>query len=139
MTDPTTWRPVPPPESPRHAAGAGERLVAGIAGPPRFHDHNKRRAYALARFVAARLVDNPGLVAAGLDYVARHMDPDPRQRPYAAAWRGLLALDTSEIARRLLADTPEGDLLRDTMPVLYVPTDAERAAIFAQAHREPGP
>ena len=44
----------------------GEQFVEALPGKLRFYDRNERRSYELTRAVAARLVDDPGLVQQGL-------------------------------------------------------------------------
>ncbi|MFX5813314.1 hypothetical protein ABTE31_21660, partial [Acinetobacter baumannii] len=55
----------------------GERFVAQLPGKARFHDRNERRSYAVARLVAAHLIDRPELVQHGRAYMERHMRADP--------------------------------------------------------------
>lgn len=93
-------------------------------------DRNKARSYELARIVAAKLIENPSLVEEGRKYLDRHMKHDPAYRAHYQMWSKLLELSAKEIASRLLADGPEGELLRDTRPVFYVPSNAERAEAF---------
>lgn len=101
--------------------------------PIRHSDRNKARSYELARVVAAKLLESPALIEDGRKYLDRHLKNDPAQRAHYRLWLGLLDLGAEEIASRLLADSPEGELLRDTRPVFYVPTNAERAEAFARA------
>ncbi len=98
--------------------------------PDKHSDRNKVRSYELARIVAARLLENPALVEEGRKYLERHLKHDPAQRAYYELWSGLIDLGAEEVASRLLADSPEGELLRDTRPVFYVPSNAERADAF---------
>ena len=53
---------------------------------------------------------------------------------YRALWLELTARDPKDIARELLADTDRGALLRDTKPVFYVLSAAERDAVLARAN-----
>lgn len=96
-------------------------------------DRNKKRSYELACFVAAKLVDDPSLIENGRQHLERHVKHDPRQKRYYDMWSALLNAPPREIAARLVALNTEGDLLRDTRPVFYVPSEAERRAIFDRA------
>lgn len=96
-------------------------------------DINKKRSYELACFIAAKLVANPALIENGRRYLEQYVKPDPRQRRYYEMWSALLKAPAEEIAARLVARSAEGDLLRDTRPVFYVPTEAERRRIFDKA------
>lgn len=99
----------------------------------KYRDANKARSYELARVVAAKLIENPSLIEEGRRYLQRHVRHDPAQRAHYELWLRILRLNAAEIAARLLADTPEGELLRDTRPVFYVPSHAERAEAFERA------
>jgi hypothetical protein len=99
------------------------------------NDQNKKRCYELARIVAAKLVENPLLVEEGRRYLERHVKGDPAQRRYYELWSELLELSPEEIAFQLLADNADGELLRDTRPVFYVPSHMERKAALNQARQ----
>lgn len=109
----------------------GERFVGSLPMKTDFHDRSKRRSYAFTRAVATRLVDDPLLVGNGRSYLERHMREDPRQSRYYAMWTDLLRQDVTIIARRLLEDSPEGDLLRDTQPVFVILPPGERIGLDA--------
>jgi hypothetical protein len=49
-------------------------------------------------------------------FVLTHMRTDPHQCAYADRWLAVLGLPVEMIIDKLLADSPEGDLLRDTAP-----------------------
>ena len=100
-------------------------------------DRNKRRSYELACFIAAKLVDDPSLIENGRKYLEQHVKHDPKQKRYYDLWSALLNARPDEIAARLVALNAEGDLLRDTRPVFYVPSEAERRAIFDRADLAP--
>jgi len=93
------------------------------------YDRNKERSYELARIVAAKLVENPALIEEGRKYLERHVKGDPGQHRRYELWIGILELNVEEIAARLLADSAEGQLLRETRPVFYIPSNAERQAV----------
>ncbi|MGL4286247.1 MAG: hypothetical protein ACRCVA_07885 [Phreatobacter sp.] len=111
----------------------GERFVAQLPGKARFHDRNERRSYAVARLVAAHLIDRPELVQHGRAYMERHMRADPSQHAYYRLWQDLLRHDIDQVVCRLLEDSDKGALLRDTQPVFYVPSIEERREISAQS------
>lgn len=93
------------------------------------YDRNKERSYEVTRIIAAKLVENPTLIEEGRKYLERHVKDQPGQRWRYELWTGILQLSANEIASRLLADSAEGQLLRDTRPVFYVPSNAERQAM----------
>ena len=107
----------------------GERFVGSLPMKTDFHDRSKRRSYAFTRAVATRLVDDPRLIGNGRSYLERHMRDDPRQSRYYAMWRDLLDQDVTVVVRRLLEDTPDGDLLRDTQPVFVVLPPGDRVGL----------
>lgn len=104
----------------------GERFVSAFARKTTFHDPNKRRSYALTRRVAARLIDDPSLVANGRAYLERLIRPDPGQARYYALWADLLDRDIRQMVSQMLEDSPRGDLLRETQPVFVVVAPHER-------------
>ena len=105
----------------------GERFVSGLPTKIDFHDRSKKRSYDLSRRVAVRLVDEPGLVENGRAFLERLVRGDPHQSRYYMLWTDLLRQDVRQIVRQLLADTAQGDLLRDTQPVFVVMSDGRRA------------
>ena len=111
----------------------GEQFVDKLPRKARFYDLNERRGYEMTRAVAARLIDDPSLVAAGRLYLERHMRDDPAQGRAVAIWRRLLQREAREIARMLLEDTPEAAFLRDTQPVFCVLPLEVRQGIAARA------
>jgi hypothetical protein len=82
-----------------------------------FHDRSKRLTFLKLQAVMVRASTDKSLVEEARAYVKTFMLPDPHQRAYGEMWLNLLDLPVAEIAARLLADSPEGDLLRDTAPV----------------------
>jgi hypothetical protein len=107
----------------------GEILIASLPPKTTFYDRFEQRSYALAQEVARRIVDEPSLVRAGADHLDRFVRPDPHQRRYYELWSEILILPPAEIARRLLADTAQGALLRETCPVFVVIGPEVRAAL----------
>ncbi|KMO10078.1 hypothetical protein [Methylobacterium platani] len=111
----------------------GERFVRSLPAKTDFHDRSKRRSYALTRAVAIRIIDDPGLVENGRHHLDRFMQGDPRQARYYSLWTDLLRQDVEVIARRMLEDSAEGDILRDTQPVFVVLSPRERSGLGANA------
>jgi hypothetical protein len=99
------------------------------------YDRNKERSYELARIVAAKLVGNPALIEEGRKYLERYVKDAPGQHRRHELWTTILKLNVEEIATRLLANSPEGELLRDTRPVFYVPSNAERQTVCDRVRR----
>ena len=114
----------------------GERFIGSVPRKADFHDRNKRRSYELTRQVAARLIDDPGLVANGRSYLERLVRPDPAQAYAYTLWADLLNQDVGQIVRQMLEDSPKGDLLRDTQPVFTVLSPEERIEMVEVAGRQ---
>ena len=114
-----------------------EAFIRSLPLKRRFHDRNELRRYEIALVAAAKLIDDPAIRQNGLDYMERHMSADPTQVRYYALWKDLILRDPKEIVRELLADTDRGALLRETRPVFYVLTGAEREQALARAREEP--
>lgn len=114
----------------------GERFVGSVPRKANFHDRNKRRSYELTRQVAARLIDDPGLIANARSYLERLVRPDPAQAHAYTLWADLLNQDVGQIVRQMLEDSPKGDLLRDTQPVFTVLSPEERIEMVEVAGRQ---
>ena len=110
-----------------------ETFVEDAMRPSNGWDRNKAFSFELARVVAERLMADGSLIEEGRRYLDRHMRDDPGQQRYYRLWSKLLDLGPEAIASRLLADSAEGALLRDTRPVFYVVSGAERDAALARA------
>jgi hypothetical protein len=82
-----------------------------------FYDQSQRLKYLYAREMARRLVERPSLVQSGKSYLEANVAPNPRMRRYYLLWQNLLEQPADEISRQLISDTPEGQQLRDSMPV----------------------
>jgi hypothetical protein len=81
-----------------------------------FRDRHEQLRYAKFVEVARRLRQHPPMIDDARDFVLAHMQTDPHQRDYADRWLAVLILPVEMIIEKLLADSPEGDLLRDTAP-----------------------
>ena len=83
-----------------------------------FWDKNKRNVYIKLQEMMRRAQSDPSLIETARIYVQENMlSEESHQRKYGEMWMEILDLPVEQIAQRLLADTPEGDLLRDTAPV----------------------
>jgi hypothetical protein len=81
-----------------------------------FRDRHEKLRYAKFLEVARRLRQNPAMIDEARAFVLAHMKTDTHQRTYADRWLAVLGLPVEIIIDTLLADSPEGDLLRDTAP-----------------------
>jgi hypothetical protein len=81
-----------------------------------FRDRHEQLRYAKFVEITRRLRRNPAMIDDTRAFVLTHMQTDPHQRAYADRWLAVLALPVEMISDKLLADSPEGDLLRDTAP-----------------------
>lgn len=98
-----------------------------MASPPRemrFYDRSQKLKYLYACETARRLVENPSLIESGKRYLKSKTAPNPRMKRYYLLWDRVLERPPGEIAQRLIADTPEGEQLRDSMPV-FEPIEGE--------------
>jgi hypothetical protein len=82
----------------------------------KFHDRNEQRDYLKVVELTRKLLADPAMAVPARDFVRNHMATDSHQAAYAAIWPDLLSRPVAEIARLLLEDTPEADLLRQTRP-----------------------
>jgi hypothetical protein len=80
-----------------------------------FRERHEQLRYAKFVEVSRRLRQNPAMIDDARAFLT-HMQTDPHQRAYADRWIAVLALPVEMIIDKLLADSPEGDLLRDTAP-----------------------
>lgn len=81
-----------------------------------FRDRHEQLHYLKFVEVTRRLRQNPAMIDDARGYVLTHMQTDPHLRAYADRWLAVLRLPVEMIIDKLLADSPEGDLLRDTAP-----------------------
>lgn len=101
-----------------------------------FYDRNQKLKYLYACETARRLVEKPSLIEGGKRYLQSKIAPNPRMKRYYLLWNQLLERPPDEIARRLLADTPEGEQLRDSMPV-FEPIEGEIRARIVRSSKFP--
>lgn len=82
------------------------------ARPLRLYDRTKLRSWVAAAFAIETLRDGPAALADLRDEVAQGTGfPKPD-----AVWEKIAASDIAGIARRVLADTHEGEAARDRLP-----------------------
>jgi hypothetical protein len=113
-----------------------EAFIRSLPLKRQFHDRNERRRYEITLVTAEKLFDDPAALQHGLEYMERHMRPDPAQARYVALWTEMISRDPKEIVRELLADTDHGALLRETSPVFYVVEGREREQALARARED---
>lgn len=117
----------------RGRAAAGEPLrhdsifTHKLLGDIQPYDDNKRRCYVKLADAMRRAKNDASMIDDARAFVRKFMLSNPRQRAYGERWMEVLDLPVDEIARLLLADTPEGDLLRDTAPVFGKGLSAQEA------------
>lgn len=99
----------------------------------RFWDRNQKFRYLMLVETARRIVENPDLIEFARLYLDKSMAGVPSSRLYYKLWSELLDRPPPEIARRLLADTPEGERLRDSAPIFEVIEDGVRRQISHEA------
>jgi hypothetical protein len=101
-------------------------LFVSTSSKQSFWDRHEMRAYFRAAEIGRRLVQDPRLVAVGREYIERFMRNDPHQAYYYRLWSHTLTLAPEDIARKLLEDSPDGALLRDSCPCFLsnVPVEA---------------
>lgn len=100
-----------------------------------FWDRNQKFRYLIMAEVARRLVERPELVERGRYYLDTVMAGDKQVSAFYQAWKSIIDRPVEEIARRWLADTEEGDLLRANPPLFDVVEGEERTRISAEASR----
>ncbi len=83
-------------------------------------DRHREFKLALFRETCSRILDNPSLIENGRQHMQQFMAKDVRMSKYYRLWQSVIDLPPAEMCRRLLADTPEGDALRDSSPVFIV-------------------
>jgi hypothetical protein len=103
-----------------------------------FNDRSQKLKYLYACEVARRLIERPLLVESGRRYLESKVAHNPRMRRYYLLWNDLLKHPPREIAERLTADTPEGEKLRDSMPVFEVIEGKVREQIIRESKSIPG-
>lgn len=103
-----------------------------------FHDRHERRVYALIDETCRRILADPGLIEVARAHLEKFMADDPHQRPYYLLWRQMLDRAPDQIVASLLEDTPEGNILRETMPSFGgIPVEDRMRIINALAGTEP--
>jgi hypothetical protein len=93
------------------------------------HRLGEERSIAMHAAIAARLVAEPELVSRARQRVAGWLADGSVARPYAEAWRQLLALPPAELARTLVDPGERARALRQASPFAGALPPAERWAI----------
>jgi hypothetical protein len=90
---------------------------------------------ALHRTVAERLLEEPALLAGARQRVADWLRGGSVARPYAEAWRGVLAGSAEEVARFLVDPGERARQLRQTSPFAGVLDPRTRWSIWRRARQ----
>jgi hypothetical protein len=123
----------PPPASfvQQESRGVGD-------GNPRSRTHHglDRRALTIARVIAERLAEDPSLVSAARDFVARRMrDASPRERKDLDEWQRLLErLSVRQLRNFLVHSGERATRLRQSLPFVEVLSKDERHSILENAN-----
>jgi len=99
---------------------------------PRTHDDLDRRALTIARAIADRLAEDPTLVSAAREFVARRIkDASPRERRDLDEWQRLLeSLSVRQLRNFLVHSGERSTRLRQSLPFVEVLSEDERRAIL---------
>ena len=106
---------------------------------PRTHDDLDRRALTIARVIADRLAEDPSLVSAAREFVARRMkDASPRERRDLDEWQRLLeSLSVRQLRNFLVHSGERATRLRQSLPFVEVLSKDERRSILGQFPEAP--
>ena len=81
-----------------------------------FYDRHESRVYVLIEETCRQVLADPRLIDTARAHMEKFMADDPHQRPYYLTWNQMQDRKPEQIVAALLEDTPEGDILRWTMP-----------------------
>jgi hypothetical protein len=103
---------------------------------PRTHRDLDRRALTIAHAIADRLAEDPSLVSAARDFLARRMrDASPRERKDLDEWQRLLErLSLRQLRNFLVHSGERATRLRQSLPFLEVLSEDERHSILADTN-----
>jgi len=98
----------------------------------RTHRELDRRALTMARVIADRLAEDPSIVSAARDFVARRMrDASPRERKDLDEWQRLLErLSVRQLRNFLVHSGERATRLRQSLPFVEVLSNDERHSIL---------
>jgi hypothetical protein len=105
----------------------------------RFHDRHEHLRYLKLELAARRIEATPGVIREARVYIERFWRDDPHAAHQMSVWNEILQLHPSEVARRLLEDSPAGRYLRETAPPFGVTTAREVAPLIEQVRADWAP
>ena len=93
---------------------------------------------AFHRVALQRLLDKPSLVERALQTIARWQTQrgSTASDPYMQEWQSLLEGDLSQLQTRVCADDDHAATLRNTSPLGFVLSPAERHALRSESMRQ---
>ncbi|MGO4879941.1 MAG: hypothetical protein ACLP59_03860 [Bryobacteraceae bacterium] len=103
-----------------------------MGGQFRGHQRIDQRSLAMHRAIAAKLRNDPALMAIAFDNLDRWSQKGGRSQPYLDAWREILKLALPEILTLLEEDSERMTAMRQSSPFAGVLEPAERWAIYDQ-------
>jgi hypothetical protein len=98
-----------------------------------FWDRSQKFRYLIMAEIAKRLVEQPELIEQGRRHLETSMAHDKQVVPFYRAWKAIIDCPAEEIARRWLADTDEGDMLRANPPLFDIVEGETRRRVSAEA------
>jgi hypothetical protein len=100
------------------------------------HRLAEARSLAAHQLIADRLAGEPGLVELARARVASWLADGSVARPYAQAWRDILAGDVPSIRRALVDDSEHGRALRQCTPFAGAIDPRTRWQLWARVREE---
>ena len=101
-----------------------------------FWDGNKRRNWFVVRAITRKILARPEILAEMREWVELHWKSDmSKGRPYRL-WSTALRLSPKDFAGTILADTPEAQETRESLPPCIALTGREMADAIAAARVE---
>jgi hypothetical protein len=94
------------------------------------------RSREMHRIVADRIGRDPGILERARQTIARwRPNQSPRSMPYLDRWQRLIDAGPDAVIAKLLEDSDDGDVMRQTSPFAGVLTNEERWAITGEYSR----
>ena len=103
--------------------------------PLRGHQRIDQRSLELHRAIAAKLREQPELLAIAHDNLTRWSKTGGRSQPYWDAWREILERPLEEVLSLLVLDNERMTALRQAAPFAGILEPKERWAIYARVGR----
>ena len=100
--------------------------------PLRGHQRIDQRSLALHRAIAAKLKENPALIAVAFDNLERWSQAAGRSQPYWDEWRRILAQPLPHVLELIQEESEHMTAMRQATPFAGVLAPAERWAIYAE-------